>query len=87
VTKLAYKRVLVTGADGFIRSHLTEALVCSGANVRAFVFYNFRNAWSWLDHCAPDVKGAFEVVAGDIRDPYGVRAAMRSCDAVLHWPR
>jgi dTDP-glucose 4,6-dehydratase len=77
-------KVLVTGADGFIGSHLTEALVRSGHDVRAFVFYNSFNSWGWLDRCAPDVKGRFEVFAGDIRDPYGVRTAMRGCDRVLH---
>jgi NAD dependent epimerase/dehydratase len=76
--------VLVTGADGFIGSHLTEALVRRGYNVRAFVYYNSFNSWGWLDHCAPDVKGRFEVVAGDIRDPHGVKVAMQGCDAVLH---
>lgn len=78
------RRVLVTGADGFIGSHLVEGLVRAGLTVRAFVFYNSFNSWGWLDHCAPDVKGRFEVFAGDIRDPHGVRAAMRDCDAVLH---
>jgi len=77
-------RVLVTGADGFIGSHLTEGLVRAGASVRAFVMYNSFNSWGWLDHCAADVKGQFEVFAGDIRDPHGVRTAMTSCDAVLH---
>jgi NAD dependent epimerase/dehydratase len=77
-------RVLVTGADGFIGSHLVEALVRAGETVRAFVLYNSFNSWGWLDHCAPDVKGHFEVFAGDIRDPHGVRAAMKDCDAVLH---
>jgi NAD dependent epimerase/dehydratase len=76
--------VLITGADGFIGSHLTERLVRAGHSVRAFVLYNSFNSWGWLDHCAPDVKGKFEVFAGDIRDPYGVRAAMKGCDAVLH---
>jgi NAD dependent epimerase/dehydratase len=84
VPKPSQSRILVTGADGFIGSHLTEALVRGGAEVRAFVFYNFQNSWGWLDGCASDVKGKFEVFAGDIRDPHGVRTAMRNCDAVLH---
>lgn len=78
------RRILITGADGFIGSHLTETLVRSGFNVRAFVFYNSFNSWGWLDQCADDVKGKFEVFAGDIRDPYGVKAAMQGCDVVLH---
>ena len=77
-------RVLVTGADGFIGSHLTEALVRNGYEVRAFVYYNSFNSWGWLDHCADDVKDKFEVFAGDIRDPHGVKKAMTGCDAVLH---
>jgi len=76
--------VLVTGADGFIGSHLVEHLVRKGHKVRAFVQYNSFNSWGWLDSCAPDVKGNFEVFAGDIRDPHGVRTAMKGCDAVLH---
>jgi NAD dependent epimerase/dehydratase len=77
-------RVLVTGADGFIGSHLTEALVRNGYEVRAFVYYNSFNSWGWLDHCADDVKGKFEIFAGDIRDPHGVKKAMTGCDAVIH---
>jgi dTDP-glucose 4,6-dehydratase len=78
------KSVLITGADGFIGSHLTESLVRQGFNVRAFVFYNSFNSWGWLDQCASDVKGGFEVFTGDIRDPHGVKQAMRGCDSVLH---
>jgi NAD dependent epimerase/dehydratase len=79
-----FNRVLVTGADGFIGSHLTEALVRAGYDTRAFVMYNSLNSWGWLDQPAPDVAGHFEVVAGDIRDPHGVATAMEGCDAVLH---
>ena len=81
---MSSRRVLITGADGFIGSHLTEALVRKGYDVRAFVLYNSFNSWGWLDRCTPDVKGAFEVFAGDVRDPHGVKEAMKGCDAVLH---
>ncbi len=78
------KKILVTGADGFIGSHLTEALVRAGYDTRAFVYYNSFNSLGWLDRCAADVAGHFDVFAGDIRDPHGVRTAMQGCDAVLH---
>ncbi|MDE3156202.1 MAG: NAD-dependent 4,6-dehydratase LegB [Acidobacteriota bacterium] len=78
------KRILVTGADGFIGSHLTEALVRAGYDVRALVLYNSFNSWGWLDRCAADVVGHFEVVAGDVRDAYYVRSAMAGREAVLH---
>lgn len=77
-------KILVTGADGFIGSHLIESLIRQGYSVRAFVLYNSFNSWGWLDHCGDDVKGKFEVFTGDIRDPNGVRTAMKDCDAVLH---
>ncbi|NBU71820.1 MAG: NAD-dependent epimerase/dehydratase family protein [Bacteroidetes bacterium] len=77
-------KVLVTGSEGFIGSHLVEALVRSGHKVRAFVLYNSFNSRGWLDFCACDVKGQFEVFPGDIRDPHGVRKSMEGCDAVLH---
>lgn len=77
-------KVLITGADGFIGSHLTEALVRAGHDVRAFVLYNSFNSWGWLDHCRLEVKGNFEVFAGDVRDSNGVRVAMKGREAVLH---
>jgi dTDP-glucose 4,6-dehydratase len=77
-------KVLITGADGFIGSHLTEAMVRAGHDVRAFVLYNSFNSWGWLDDAPADVRGKFEVFAGDVRDPNGVRTAMKGCDAVLH---
>jgi NAD dependent epimerase/dehydratase len=77
-------KVLLTGADGFIGSHLTESLVREGYEVRAFVLYNSFDSRGWLDHCGADVRGHFEVLAGDIRDPHGVREALHGCDAVLH---
>src|SRR3954462_15015070 len=78
------RRLLVTGADGFIGSHLTEALVKAGHDVRAFVLYNSFNSWGWLDHCEPQLKGQFEVFAGDVRDFQSVAAGMKGCDTVLH---
>jgi NAD dependent epimerase/dehydratase len=77
-------KLLVTGADGFIGSHLVESLVRQGRDVKAFVLYNSFNSWGWLDHCAAEVKNQFDVFAGDIRDPHGVKEAMRGCDEVLH---
>jgi NAD dependent epimerase/dehydratase len=81
---MAMNKILVTGADGFIGSHLAEALVRNGANVKAFVCYNSYNSWGWLDHSPQEIKTQIDVFSGDIRDPHGVRAAMRGCDAVLH---
>jgi len=81
---LTAKRILVTGADGFIGSHLVEALVRKGCAVRAFVYYNSFNSWGWLDRTPEDIKAAIDIFAGDIRDPHGVRKAMEGCDIVLH---
>jgi NAD dependent epimerase/dehydratase len=81
---LENKKIIVTGADGFIGSHLTEELVRRGYDVRAFVFYNSFNSWGWLDHSDPDIKGNIEIFAGDVRDPHGVRQAMKGCDVAFH---
>jgi len=77
-------RILVTGADGFIGSHLVEMLVRAGHDVRAFVQYNSLGSRGWLDHCDDDVADGFEAFSGDVRDPNGVRTAMRGCSTVLH---
>ena len=77
-------KVLLTGADGFIGSHLSEALVKVGFTVKAFVLYNSFNSWGWLDHSPLHIKSEIEVFAGDIRDPHGVKQAMKGCDVVLH---
>lgn len=82
--ELKRSKVFVTGADGFIGSHLTETLVAMGVDVRAFVLYNSFNSWGWLDSAPASVKESIEVIAGDIRDPHGVRKAMEGCDVVLH---
>jgi len=82
--ELNKKKILVTGADGFIGSHLTEELVRRGHDVRAFVLYNSFNSWGWLDHAEPAVRQSLDIFAGDIRDPHGVRKAMTGCDVVLH---
>ena len=78
------EKILVTGADGFIGSHLVEKLVQEGHLVKAFVFYNSFGTWGWLDTLPADVMKQVEVFTGDIRDPSGVREAMRGCDAVFH---
>lgn len=77
-------KVLVTGADGFIGSHLTEELVNSGADVRAFVYYNSFNSWGWLDSLPKEIKSQIEVVAGDVRDANFVMHAMQGIDCVYH---
>jgi len=78
------KRILVTGAGGFIGSHLVERLVREGRDVRAFVHYNAFSSWGWLDTFEPELKKSLDVFQGDIRDGNGVRTAMRGCDVVLH---
>jgi NAD dependent epimerase/dehydratase len=78
------KKILVTGADGFIGSHLTERLVREGAQVRAFVCYNSFGTWGWLDQAGQEIRSALEVFPGDIRDPHGVKTAMKDCEIVLH---
>lgn len=78
------KKVLVTGADGFIGSHLTELLLLEGYDVRPFVLYNSFSSWGWLDDLPEQTRASLDVFTGDIRDPYGVRKAMDGCDAVLH---
>lgn len=74
----------MTGADGFIGSHLVEHLVRLGADVRAFVYYNSFNSWGWLDHSPREIRQVLDVFAGDIRDAHGVRTAMSGRDVVLH---
>lgn len=78
------KKILITGADGFIGSHLTELMVQQGYDVKAFAYYNSFNSWGWLDNLPAEVKSKIEVFCGDIRDPNGVRTAMEGCDTVFH---
>ena len=76
--------VLVTGADGFIGSHLTEELVKKGEKVKAFCYYNSFGTWGWIDTLPKEIKNEIEVFMGDIRDPNGVRTAMKGMDVVYH---
>lgn len=76
--------VLVTGADGFIGSHLVEKLLEEGYNVRAFVYYNSFNSWGWLDTLDKNKLSKIEIFSGDIRDPNGVKEAMKGIDIVFH---
>lgn len=77
-------KILVTGADGFIGSHLTEELVKQGHKVKAFVFYNSFNSWGWLDTLPREIMNEVEIFAGDVRDPNGVRKAVKGMDIVFH---
>jgi NAD dependent epimerase/dehydratase len=79
-----HKKVLVTGADGFIGSHLVERLLDEGARVRAFVFYNSFNRWGWLDDLSKSRLRKVDVFCGDIRDPNGVEEAIKGMDVVFH---
>ncbi len=78
------KKVLVTGADGFIGSHLVERLLAEGCQVKAFVYYNSFNRWGWLDTLPVHIISQIEIFTGDIRDPNGVRQAIKGCDVVFH---
>lgn len=78
------KKVLVTGADGFIGSHLTEELVRQGYNVRAFALYNSFNTWGWLDTLPKEIMDNVEIFTGDVRDPNGVRTASKGIDEIFH---
>lgn len=77
-------KALVTGADGFIGSHLTEYLVREGWDVRAFVYYNSFNSWGWLDESPKEIRDGLDVFAGDIRDPFGVKEAMKGREVVFN---
>lgn len=77
-------KILITGADGFIGSHLTEELVKQDLDVRALVFYNSFNSWGWLDYAPKEIRDNLDIFPGDIRDPYGIKKAVKGCDVVFH---
>jgi len=81
---LKNKKILITGSEGFIGSHLTESLISKGCEVRAFVLYNSFNSWGWLDYLEERIRHSLEIFLGDVRDPHCVKHAMRGCDVVFH---
>ena len=82
--QLAGKNILITGAGGFIGSHLVEAAASAGANIRAFVHYNSFNRWGWLESFDHNLRDSIEIFCGDVRDPNGVRDAMKGIDIAFH---
>ncbi|MGX5690565.1 NAD-dependent 4,6-dehydratase LegB [Arcticibacter tournemirensis] len=82
--ELKNKNIVVTGADGFIGSHLVEQLLDEGCNVKALAVYNSFNSWGWLDSLSKEKKAAIEIVSGDVRDPNGMRGLIKGADAVFH---
>src|SRR3990172_3031182 len=83
-SRVRNKKVLVTGADGFIGSHLVESLLKEGCRLKAFVYYNSFNSWGWLDTLQKEILKDIEVFTGDVRDPNGVREAVKDVDMVFH---
>lgn len=81
---MQHKSILITGADGFIGSHLAEQLLAEGYKVKAFVYYNSFNNWGWLENIPKEKLDKIEIFSGDIRDPNGVRTAMRDCNVIFH---
>lgn len=80
----AMKKILVTGADGFIGSHLVEQLIDEGHKVKAFVYYNSFNSWGWLDTLPKEKLKKIEIFSGDVRDPNGMRTAVKDVDTIFH---
>ena len=81
---MSYEKLLITGADGFIGSHLSEYMARRGYDVRVFLMYNSFNSWGWLDSSPSEIQKELDLFAVDVRGPNGVCAAMKGCDAVLH---
>ena len=81
---LRKKKILITGSEGFIGSHLVEKLLEAGCDVRAFVYYNFSNSWGWLDTLSKDKLSKIEIITGNIKDPNNVQLAVKGVDVIFH---